>query len=449
MRRDTVDNLFSMLLARVVLVTGLIALSINSIPQVSANPPSVRSGFPDDFVTLYTQKHGSFRDTGGKGEGQILGGFGGLKDKTRAENKAALEHTPVILLHGNGVHALHTEGKQGFFYVPTLGVWPIRDFLLKLSDYFEDESDYNDAEIWAISYLGSNPPPSEAELGPMVQNNLPDVRNFIDTVIEYLDVDKVDIIAHSLGNNMAKGYMNGFQIDNSWDNSKHRLDKIGTYVSLAAGHYGVPPAFYFKPSDTDPGSVFESGAHTFNSITDDTPYGALTSKQTSDNADWIQQTSLDEEAANGSHDLIYYVAIRSHEDFVDEKIDDSSRLVGAHLNHEFDLTKPKVPEPDYLNLVEHSRIVTDDKVFKMYAPCLNGGGPSCPQEVIITPRTCHTTTNDQHVASERAVKKTVFFFFTSYHAIGSDDNLGGDGDDTTSLKETRKTYWEKVDRCPE
>lgn len=441
MSRDTVDNLLSVFLVRSVLTTGLIALSFNSIAQVNADPPSVEAGFPDDFVTLYTQKYGSFRDTGGKGEGQTLGGFGGMKDKTRAENQAALRHVPVILLHGNGVHARHTKEVRTKMFIPipipTLGVWPIRDFLVN-----EMEDAYNDAEIWAISYLGSDPPPSEAELGPMVQNNLPDIRRFIDTVIEYLGVDKVDVIAHSLGNNMAKGYMNGFQNDNSWDNSKNRLDRIGTYVSLAAGHYGVgSPMPFLPPSDTDPGSTFEIGAHTFNSIADNTPYGALTTDQRSDNPEWIEQTSLDDEVATGGRDLIYYVAIRSNKDFVDEKNDESSRLVGAHVNQEFDFTKHG--EFDPLNLVEHSRVITERSVFDTYAPCLNGGGPSCPE----ANGQCHTATNDQHVASERA-DKTGWWIFTGYRAKGSGDSLGSGGDDTTSLKETSEKYWEKVDSCP-
>lgn len=252
--------------------------------------------------------------------------------------------------------------------VPTLGMWPIRDFLL--------EENYNDAEIWAISYLGTNPPPEIAQWRANVRSNLPDVRRFIDTVIEYLGVEKVDIIAHSLGNNMAKGYMNGFQSDNSWDNRDHRLDKIGTYISLAAGHYGAPPNPW-EPADTDKLSKFERGSHVFNGITDDTPYGALINDQKSDNPLWIRETSLDHEAARGNPDEVCYVAIRSKKDFVDKPLNDTSRLLGAHLNREFDLRLP-VELTDFLNLVEHSRVITEERVFREYrryldSNCGDGG----------------------------------------------------------------------------
>lgn len=345
-----------------VLGIGLIVLAGNGASQVAASSPSVAPGFPPSFLELYIKTYGNFKDNGGKGEGQTIGGFGGLKDKTRADNQDAIEHNPVILLHGNGVHALHTEGIQSGLPVPTLGVWPIRDFLV-------NELDYSDAEIWAISYLGSDPPPRDAELGPMVQNNLPDIRKFIDTVIEYLDAVKVDIIAHSLGNNMAKAYLNGFQSNNSWDNSDHRLDKIGTYVSLAGAHYGLPST-YFLYSDTDIGSIFEKGAHEFNGTIDNTPYGALKKEQVSDNTAWRKQTSLDKEAVREEQDRICYVAIRSNEDFVDKQVDDTSHLVGANLNQEFDFTKHG--QIDFMNLIEHSRVLTEKEVFESYSGALDG-----------------------------------------------------------------------------
>jgi hypothetical protein len=362
MRQKAFEVFIRLLFARYLSVLGLIAIVSSPLAYASTTTAGVESGFPASFVNLYIEQYGSFKDTGGKGEGQTIGGFGGLRGKSRAENQAAREHVPVILLHGNGVHALHTEGLQGGLPVPTLGVWPIRDFLV-------NKLNYNDAEIWAISYLGSSPAPRAAELGPVVQVNLPDIRKFIDTVIEYLDVNKVDIIAHSLGNNMAKGYMNGFQSDNSWDNSDHRFDKISTYVSLAGAHYGLP-SVYFLSSDTDMGSVFEEGAHEFNGVVDNTPYGALRDKQVSDNNAWKKQTSLDEETVGVNAPKTCYIAIRSKADFVDGQVDDSSRLVGAHLNHEFDFTKHG--QLDLLNLIEHSRVLTEESVFDSYASYLDG-----------------------------------------------------------------------------
>jgi hypothetical protein len=50
-------------------------LTFGSVSQARA-ATSVRPGFPDSFVELYTSHYGAFVDTGGKGEGQTIGAFG-------------------------------------------------------------------------------------------------------------------------------------------------------------------------------------------------------------------------------------------------------------------------------------------------------------------------------------------------------------------------------------
>lgn len=60
---------------------------------------------------------------------------------------------------------------------------------------------------------------------------------------------------------------------------------------------------------------------------------------------------------------------------------------------------------------------------------------------------CHTATNDEHVSAGRADKETVFFFFSSYSAKGSGDDLGFFGGTSTSLHETSEGHWTQVDSC--
>ena len=162
------------------------------------------SEFPQDFnapveeAGLFLQATGRFprdfdvpQDQGGPGQGQPVGGFGGDPQKNQTEHRAVVQSVgkaPVLLIHGNSGTA-------------DLGQWDMLD----LKRMLMQNARYPQELIWAPSYLGVNLPGTNGNLDDQGAgasphtNNVNDVREFIDDVCEYLGVDVVDIIAHSLG----------------------------------------------------------------------------------------------------------------------------------------------------------------------------------------------------------------------------------------------------------
>ena len=104
----------------------------------------------------------------------------------RAQHRAAIAKTPVILVHGNGANSAH----------PKWG-WQQMVALLKAIGY-------QDSEIWAMDYLGENN--DQAELPSPHTNHIDEFREFVDQIIAYLAIDRIDFIAHSLGCGMVNGY---------------------------------------------------------------------------------------------------------------------------------------------------------------------------------------------------------------------------------------------------
>lgn len=292
------------------------------------------AAFPADFPELI--------DSGGLGKGQRIGGFGGNEALDRTGNRAQIRKIPVVFVHGNGTHAQDEEW----------GWHRFRDFL--------KANGYNDSEIWAVSYLGT---PSSAQLGSPHQDNIDDVRRFIDAVRAYLDVQKVDLIGHSLGCGMVRAYMLGFQPDGKFDNSDNRLSAIGTLVTLAGGNYGLSQ-LPLAGDEFVPGSYFETNSHKFNGVVDDTPWGD-SSNQTqiigdcgTSNVAYQGVTELDD-------DKIHFVALWENLDIVDRQNSKSGRLQGANLNKCYELAT------DLLGLKGHQAILHSDAVFNDVLPYLN------------------------------------------------------------------------------
>jgi len=73
------------------------------------------------------------------------------------------------------------------------------------------QAGYPDEIIWAPSYLGSG----VLDLTFPHTDNVNEVRDFIDTVCDYLNVDVIDIIAHSLGCSMAYSVFRGLEKHNT------------------------------------------------------------------------------------------------------------------------------------------------------------------------------------------------------------------------------------------
>ena len=282
-----------------------------------------------------------------------LTGFGGDPAMNRSQHRDALKHTPVILIHGNATNSAdHKYGMQ-----------TIKEFLKDPSHGLH----YQDCEIWAMDYLGENNTTPDLQNG-VHRRHIEALRTFIDSVIKYLGVKKVDIIAHSLGCTMTQGYLRGLQADGHWDNNNNRFDVVSTVVCLAGGLHGLGANTFIDEFKT--GGDFEQTSHMFRGIRDETPFGPNdTSKQIvpSDHRDWKQSTSLDNNA-------IAYIALTAHGDFIDQQNTDTGHLVGADLNKRYDLG---------VLFQGHEAIVKTLNVFDDFKIYLNQNPPKPPVSISV------------------------------------------------------------------
>jgi hypothetical protein len=162
------------------------------------------------------------QDTGGPGAGAPIGGFGGnpaADRSTHLEVVARVGKAPVLLVHGNGGAA-------------DLRPWDLLD-----QRRFLQAAGYPDELIWAPSYLGAG----SVDLQTPHTNNVDDVRDYLEAVCGYLDVDVVDVIAHSLGCTLMYSVFRGLDRQTtpiSWNQPK-KWSRVGTFVSLAGAFHGL------------------------------------------------------------------------------------------------------------------------------------------------------------------------------------------------------------------
>jgi len=193
-------------------------------------------GFPSDFPVII--------DQGGLGCGGPIFGFGGDVSTNKEGNRSLIPgKRPIILIHGNGANA--DMAWKNYFRV-----W--------LKNY-----GYNDAQIWALSYHGKT---GQMESYCEVRNNINDVRNFIDAVINYLGVSKVDIIGHSLGGQLLRAYLLGFQSNGIFNNSQRRLDKVGAAILISSSNYGLGVNHPNPDKDSDGQTFNTSQANNFTMV---------------------------------------------------------------------------------------------------------------------------------------------------------------------------------------
>jgi pimeloyl-ACP methyl ester carboxylesterase len=177
-------------------------------------------------------------DQGGPGYDEVppaqrpkkIGGFGGDSSKDQSAHRAAVQsagRTPIVLVHGNAASA-DIAGDE--WSMETL-----RTILLS--------NGYPKELIWAPSYLGTSASRlDDGGFGPKPPtphaNNVNEVREFIDNVCEYMGVDFVDIIAHSLGCTLAYSVFRGLSKLGTFDESK-KWNRVGTFVALDGGFRGL------------------------------------------------------------------------------------------------------------------------------------------------------------------------------------------------------------------
>jgi pimeloyl-ACP methyl ester carboxylesterase len=136
-------------------------------------PEEPARDFPKDFMPLLP-KDRQAKALSNPWDDPRVGGWG--SDRCPDGHRA---RTPVVFVHGNGGHAGHWEMEY-----PPVWVSARRVFL---------ENGYCPRELWAISYDGAGSYSTYDDV------NAPDVYRFIEAVRTYLQVPRVDIVAHSLG----------------------------------------------------------------------------------------------------------------------------------------------------------------------------------------------------------------------------------------------------------
>ena len=295
-----------------------------------------------------------------------LSGFGGDKRLSQAEHRTALIKTPIILVHGQAASATH----------PQWGWLTMKDSLKKHG--------YQDCEIWAMDYLGEEN--TQLHMPTPVIESIDCVRQFIDSVIDYLGVERVDIVCHSLGGMVTNAYLRGFQPDGpgtdgnghlpggavasgTWNNANHRFNKVGTVVFLASCNYGLGS---FSQGEFQTGGAFEASGHKFEGIMDDTPKGTNdTELMIAPEESWKVATTKD---VGDYPSEVTYVAFTAESDFVDAQNRDTGHLVGAHCNRRFNLG---------FGVPAHEKIIKSEEVLGAFLPYLNNYPPSPPIEISI------------------------------------------------------------------
>jgi pimeloyl-ACP methyl ester carboxylesterase len=340
-----------------------------------------------------------------------LTGFGGDVSMNRAQHKAAIKRTPVILVHGNASNSAD----------PTFGMLQMKKFLI--------DSGYLPSEIWAMDYLGENrrTPPDLTDT--LHRDHIDAFRNFIDQVIDYLDVKKIDIIAHSLGCTMTEGYLRGLkstkpQVD--FDNDNHRFDSVSTVICLAGALHGITES---SQAEFRPSGEFMKDWPEFRGERDESVFGEdEVSKQIAPDARWKKVTRLD-------NDQIRYVAFIANNDFIDAQNNDTGRREGADFIKIFELG-PSVKG--------HEQIVKNQAVFDDFKPFLNQNPPKPPVQITVDKEsgshapnleifvTVNPPTASVRYTAKRLTKKVLDGFIVETVAVTDTGTLSNGGSITLS-----------------
>jgi hypothetical protein len=278
-------------------------------------------------------------DRGGPGAGQPVGGFGGNQavDRTAHRNVVvSIGRAPVILVHGNG------------------GAADVRPWDLLDQRRFLLAAGYVDELIWAPSYLAAG----AVDLQTPHTNNVDDVRDYLEAVCSYLDVEVVDVIAHSLGCSLMYSVCRGLDRQSTpptWGRPK-RWNRIGTFVALAGAFHGLGT-----------GSIGEwrTGGEFMNELlaeTDggggETPFGQGDPPTPDPHP----------------HTISYFCGVAAG-DFVDAQNPGTGRLEGA-VNRSYNLGSGQQG---------HQEVKESQAVFDDFRPLLNSVPPLPPVTLIVEP----------------------------------------------------------------
>jgi pimeloyl-ACP methyl ester carboxylesterase len=393
--------------------------------------------FPQDFEVP--------QDQGGSGQGQLVGGFGGDPDKTQDEHRAAVRSAgkaPVILIHGNWAAADRTKWN----------LLTIQDMLV--------EAGYPQEAIWASNYLGrplstmGTPDVTDdlvlGDIATPHTNNVNEVRDFIDNVCEYLDVEVVDFITHSLGCTLAYAVLRGLKKQNTpvvFDQPQ-KWHRVGTFVALAGAFHGFGDTGMFAVGEWKTSSSFmrqllaETGGGG-----GETPYG-----------------SNKPQTPSPAHNIRYYCGI-ARRDFVDAAKPGTGQLAGA-TNRFHDLGEGEIG---------HKNIKESRTVFNEFLPLLNAVPPVDERVAIVIDKdsgrhdspltvTVNTEPSDMPVTyvAAKVIKAVQAGILVTSEADDGDGRLEGTLHDGETLEiseagmwnvffsaegtaDVRRTYWVGID----
>jgi pimeloyl-ACP methyl ester carboxylesterase len=181
----------------VVVVALVVALALVAAAQASG---TVGTALPADFPVIRDASLGT----------PVLG-FGAA---------GALQHTPVIFLHGNNDTPFPTLcNPYGNMHA--------------LAQYLADNG-YSPSELWGLGYQGDqcdllSTPTNRSGVAHSTLANVPDLRAFVHAVLAYTGARQVDIVGHSLGVTLAR----------EWMREDHAYRLVRRLVAIDGPNHGI------------------------------------------------------------------------------------------------------------------------------------------------------------------------------------------------------------------
>jgi pimeloyl-ACP methyl ester carboxylesterase len=148
--------------------------------------------------------------------------------------EGSVTRTPVIFLHGNNDTPYPTTCNGAFGYIHNM------------AQHFADHG-YSPRELWGLGYQGEQcdlltAPANKSGEGHSTVANVPDLRAFVDAVLDFTGASQVDIVGHSLGGTLTR----------EWLRQDNAYAKVRRVVAVDAPNHGIincspDPQNYFQP----------------------------------------------------------------------------------------------------------------------------------------------------------------------------------------------------------
>ena len=183
-------------------VVALVAAGLATAAPAHARDRELGTSFPADFPVILDVSLGT-----------PLIGFG--------SDEGPIARTPVIFLHGNNDTPFPTACN------------PVYGNLHDFAEYFLRRG-YRPSELWGLGYQGDQCDlPADQTIRSSLAHtsaaSVPDLRQFVQAVLDYTGATQVDIVAHSLGGTVAREWMRQ-------DNAYALVRRL---VTVASPHHGI------------------------------------------------------------------------------------------------------------------------------------------------------------------------------------------------------------------